>query len=286
MDHRNDVCRTAEAPSSHPNINTTDTDTNGVENEYDASCSVNHAAPSGLGQLQSSFVQQPPPSSSQPSSVNPNYRREAANDQGILNATIPITPCITSIDAYECRIEELGQLMQEQGRCLDELTDRSRRLSTENIMLRERLSSGIENLVSKPNHHSSYPDSVDKSPLQNITNNNPKKNSIGSAFTSDEDAKLVQKCGDQNDLLLQQSDLLAKELMDANERIAERDASIALLGKELSACLEKARTCKLQREGYFPLSFYIFIKTLCMHSYRSDKLRNGLTSNTISSHVL
>lgn len=120
-------------------------------------------------------------------------------------------------------VEELGQLLREQGRCLDELTNRSRALAAENIVLRERISSGIDNVsISKP---------CQRDPLSSITN---KKNAQGD--------DILRKFKSENEMLLQQADLLAKELNDAHVSIAERDVSITSLSQELSHLLEKART--------------------------------------------
>ena len=120
-------------------------------------------------------------------------------------------------------LEEIGHLLQEQGRCLDELTTRSNNLASENILLRERISSGIDNVSSKSSRR--------REPLSSIINN--KKRMSDDAF---------QKIKDENDMLLQQADMLAKELNDAHSSIAERDSSIASLSNELSGLLEKART--------------------------------------------
>ena len=117
-------------------------------------------------------------------------------------------------------LEEIGHLLQEQGRYLDELTTRSNNLASENILLRERISSGIDS-VSKSSR---------RQPLSSIINN---KSGGDDAF---------QKIKDENDMLLQQADMLAKELNDAHSSIAERDSSIASLSNELSGLLEKART--------------------------------------------
>lgn len=117
-------------------------------------------------------------------------------------------------------LEDIGLLLVEQARCLDEVTNRSNILAAENIDLRERISSGI--------------DSVSKSrrvPLSSIINNKNRKGSTD----------MLEKFKDENEMLLQQADLLAKELNDAHSSIAERDSSIASLSHELSGMLEKVR---------------------------------------------
>jgi hypothetical protein len=137
------------------------------------------------------------------------------------------------IDVYEDRIEELGELMAEQGRCLDEVTSRSRRLSTENNMLRERLTTSM---ASEP--VSSV--SPARSPLKSVINSTQRKRKDEN---NTKDAVLRFK--EENSLLIQQADLLANELTESNRLLAERDASLVSLGKELSSCLEKTRSRKI-----------------------------------------
>ena len=69
----------------------------------------------------------------------------------------------STIDAYENRMEELGQLLSEQGAALDEMNISSRRLSTENQMLRERLSQGMVAATPTP-----APYTPNRSQLKNI----------------------------------------------------------------------------------------------------------------------
>lgn len=145
----------------------------------------------------------------------------------------------TTVDVYEDRIDELGQLMAEQGRCLDELTTRSRRLSSENNMLRERLSSAASGVVvkqSSPRGSFSLPA---RSPLKHIIRNS-QRSSNDDATTK----QVVKKLNDENSLLIQQAELLANELTDANSQLAERDKSLASLETKLSSSLEKARSCE------------------------------------------
>ena len=89
-------------------------------------------------------------------------------------------------------------------------------------MLRERISSGIDN-VSKSSRR--------RDPLSSILNNKNRKGN----------SDMLQKYKDENEMLLQQADLLAKELNDAHASIAERDNSLGSLSHELSGMLEKAR---------------------------------------------
>eukprot|EP00956_Cyclotella_meneghiniana_P045502 scaffold371945_cov113-Cyclotella_meneghiniana.AAC.1 len=130
------------------------------------------------------------------------------------------------IDAYELRIEELGQLMVEQGRQLDEMSDRSKQLASENIMLREKVSSGLmlENL---------QPRNETKSPLKSIINQRK--------VSANDQAKLAQKYKDENSLLQQQSELLVQELEHANNQISNLDLTVASLEKEIKTNWEQCQ---------------------------------------------
>lgn len=170
------------------------------------------------------------------------------NSHGGIHGSDAVSPYATTIDMYEDRIDELGQMMAEQGRCLDELTARSRRLSSENNILRERLvssSSSTSNAVAakqSPRGGSlSLPASM--SPLKHIIrNSSSQRSSADEAITTNK--RVVQKLNDDNLLLIQQAELLANELMEANRQLAERDESLASLGTKLSSSLERARSCK------------------------------------------
>ncbi len=194
-----------------------------------------------------------------PSSENPN----SSNNHTMFSSEIPTNsnPHDSDdavIENYEQRIEELGQMMLEQGRCLDELTAQSSRLSSENVLLRERLSAGVESFLTRVNGDRSEGKGENEAPgcessltsrnLKNImTFHNQSKSSIGSSriFRNDEDeSNVVNKYKDKIDLLTQQSELLAKELASANEHIADRDERVVSLGNDLSACLKKARKCE------------------------------------------
>jgi chromosome segregation ATPase len=171
----------------------------------------------------------------------PKSRRKPSSDNVPVSSeaeTAPPPPSPSS-DVNETRIEELGELMEIQGHYLDELSNQSRRLSSENAMLREKLSQGIENLATKPKRSNSPTKSV----LRSIVLNHQKKN-LPPATLKEEHEKVVQTFRDENELLLQQSDLLAKELASANDQIAVMDESIVTLGNELESCLQKARVCK------------------------------------------
>ena len=170
------------------------------------------------------------------------------NSHGDIHGSDAVSPYATTIDMYEDRIDELGQMMAEQGRCLDELTARSRRLSSENNILRERLlssSSSTSNAVAakqSPRGGSfSLPTSM--SPLKHIIrNSSSQRSSADEAITTNK--RVVQKLNDDNLLLIQQAELLANELTEANRQLAERDEGLASLGTKLSSSLEKARSCK------------------------------------------
>ncbi|KAL9186531.1 hypothetical protein ACHAXT_005769 [Thalassiosira profunda] len=157
----------------------------------------------------------------------------ATNDNGLANASSRPTTAAdahaAAIDVYEGRIDELGALLSEQGRCLDELTNRSNRLSTENAILRDKV---LKERTEKP------APSPRRYPLKSVINQTRK---------TEEQAQLVRKLKDENSLLHQQADLLAAESAEANKLIAERDASVATLGKELSSCVEKARSLMAEK---------------------------------------
>ena len=121
------------------------------------------------------------------------------------------------------RIEEMGELMSEQGRCLDEVTEQARRLSTENSMLRERLSTSM--VVSKP-------PPTRKRDEKSVTNDT------------------AHKIKEENSLLSQQADLLSNELLESNRLLAERDTNLATLRNEFSSCLEKARSLMLEKKAW------------------------------------
>ena len=136
------------------------------------------------------------------------------------------------IDAYELRIVELGGLMVEQGRQLDEKTERCNLLASENNTLREKVSSGLrlENLKS-------HNDSLQiKSPLKSIINQRK--------VSADEQARIMQKYKDENSLLQQQAELLVKELEHANGRLSDQDLTVASLEKELKTHLEHFCKCE------------------------------------------
>ena len=105
-------------------------------------------------------------------------------------------------------------------------------------MLRERLSK-----------QAPAPSSLKRMPLKGIAS------VVNSQKSQDEQTKLVQKLKGDNALLSEQADLLATELSGANKLVADRDAAIASLGKELSSCIEKARSRELfihiSKRGYY-----------------------------------
>ncbi|KAK1739265.1 hypothetical protein QTG54_009808 [Skeletonema marinoi] len=167
-------------------------------------------------------------------------------------------PCI---DDEASHVFQLGRLIQEQGRCLDELTNRSNSLATENIVLRERISSGIDR-VSKSSRR--------REPLSSIINT--KKRMQGD--------DMLQKFKDENEMLLQQADLLAKELNDAHSSIAERDSSITSMSHELSGLLEKARTLTVEKKSWKAdmLDKAAEIESLQTHEKQSNSLRSELSA--------
>ena len=162
------------------------------------------------------------------------------------------------IDVYEDRIEELGELMAEQGRCLDEVTNRSRRLSNENNMLREKLSNSM---ASKPGSSASPA----MSPLKNVINIAHRRGKDENTIRGD-----VMRFKEENSLLIQQADLLTNELTESNGLIACRDASLASLGKELSKCLEKARSRKIRDQIFRSIPDFS-LTIICSRSVMMEK---------------
>ena len=139
------------------------------------------------------------------------------------------------VAGYERQIQDLGQLLSQQGRALDEHNNRSRRLSDENSILRDRLASTA---AAKP-LQSSPPPPPRTTQLKNIINVRSSSNKDDANMK-----QLIQRKKEETDLLIQQSELLANELADANKCLAERDETIGNLGKDLSTCLDKARSCE------------------------------------------
>lgn len=160
-------------------------------------------------------------------------------------------------------LEDLGFLLQEQGRCLDELTNRSRGLSAENILLRERISSGIDSVVTKSSQRDS---------LLSMMMSGGKKRVEGD--------DILKKFKEENEMLLQQADLLANELNMANASIAERDTSIASLGRELLGLVEKTRRLMVEKKAWKAdtLEKVVEIESLQIREKQSNSLRCELSA--------
>ena len=110
---------------------------------------------------------------------------------------------------------QIGELLEEQGRCLDEANANLDTVTKENAVLRERLSCA----VSSSSKQSRFP-------LRNTTNRQPDRSKL-----------LVE----ENRLLTEQATILSTELRDANRALAEREKNMASLGKSLAVCVEKSR---------------------------------------------
>eukprot|EP01082_Thalassiosira_pseudonana_P002209 g2084.t1 g2084 contig11:688919-690073(+) len=207
----------------------------------------------------------------------PKSRRKPSSDNVPVSSEAEMAPPppSPSSDVNETRIEELGELMEIQGHYLDELSNQSRRLSSENAMLREKLSQGIENLATKPKRSNSPTKSV----LRSIVLNHQKKN-LPPATLKEEHEKVVQTFRDENELLLQQSDLLAKELASANDQIAVMDESIVTLGNELESCLQKARVLTLEKNA---LRNEVKLKNNEIESLKSDVRKMNTMRSDLSS---
>ena len=111
--------------------------------------------------------------------------------------------------AYDSRIHDLGTYMEQQGEYLDAVTERSARILKENEDLRNKFLSKIE----KSAIESDLPTSR-----------------IDQKETRPEECNSVVK---EKELLRQQSELLAKELHEANKIIASRDKDAVELNKQI-----------------------------------------------------
>ena len=139
----------------------------------------------------------------------------------------------STTNVYEDRIDELCELMREQGRYLEEVTSRSQILSTENSKFRERLTS----MSSKP-EPSTSPARARASIINAINSTYKRRRGENKAYEA------ILRFKEENSLLMQQAELLTNELTESNRLIAERDEGLAVIGKELSSCLEEARSRK------------------------------------------
>ena len=110
--------------------------------------------------------------------------------------------------AYDLRIHDLGTYMEQQGAYLDAVTERSAQLLKENEELRSRLMSKFENTVEQSNALS--PDNA----------NGPSSKKFSTLL-------------EENELLRNQSDLLVKELQEANKTIVTRDKSIEEMNEQM-----------------------------------------------------
>jgi hypothetical protein len=114
--------------------------------------------------------------------------------------------------AYDSRIHDLGTYMEQQGAYLDAVTERSARVLKENEALRSKFMSKIE-----------------KTPIRSdLPTGNPKEP------RSEEHRSVVE----ENELLRQQSELLAKELHEANKIIATRDKDVMELNTQIKSKFE------------------------------------------------
>lgn len=112
---------------------------------------------------------------------------------------------------------DTGELLEAQGRCLDEANANLHTVQKENSVLRDRLSCAISSSSSQS-----------RLPLRNMTNHTCR----------DQQSKLLVE---ENRLLNEQAAILSAELRDANRSLVEKDSNIASLGKSLAACIEKSR---------------------------------------------
>ena len=126
-----------------------------------------------------------------------------------------------SISAAACSppfpsdFDEIGELLETQGRCLDEANANLHTVQKENAVLRDRLSGAVSSSSSS------------RFPLRNMTNHK-----------SDRQSKALVE---ENRLLTEQAAILSSELCDANRALADREANMASLGKSLAVCIEKSK---------------------------------------------
>ena len=158
---------------------------------------------------------------------NSNTSEESV--RALLDEGLELPPDVSTVSpifaSYDMRIEELGNLIEQQGSYLDTLTERSQELLSENEALRKRAARDIEKL-SRQRSSDRIQDSLVK------TNS-------GDALTAvDKNSKQWNDLTEENDLLCEQAELLAKELERANQTISSRDKNIEQLNKQVKTKLD------------------------------------------------
>ena len=119
--------------------------------------------------------------------------------------------------------QEIEHFVEQQGNLLDVLTEKSRQLISENSDLRKRIEQNITKI----------PLSAQKGELTTKDIVHTHQIDENEDYTSQ-----IEKIQEENDLLYQQSSLLAKELDNANQSISQRDKSLIDLNNELNRKLQ------------------------------------------------
>ena len=125
--------------------------------------------------------------------------------------------------SFPSDFDEIGELLETQGRCLDEANANLHTVQKENAVLRDRLSGAVSSSSSS------------RFPLRNMTNHK-----------SDRQSKALVE---ENRLLTEQAAILSSELCDANRALADREANMASLGKSLAVCIEKRKASLAEKSS-------------------------------------
>ena len=127
--------------------------------------------------------------------------------------------------SFPSDFDEIGELLETQGRCLDEANANLHTVQKENAVLRDRLSGAVSSSSSAQNRF----------PLRNLTNHK-----------SDRQSKALVE---ENRLLTEQAAILSSELCHANRALADREANMASLGKSLAVCIEKRKASLAEKSS-------------------------------------
>ena len=131
--------------------------------------------------------------------------------------------------AYDMRVDELGQLMEQQGGHLDALIQRVEHLLADNQNLHNQISQGIHDLIEKD-----LPTNISRE------RGMEKQNDIV------ESEKKLRKIAEEKALLIQQCSLLKSELNCADKDITSRDRTLASLGHNIYDQVNGANQLRLK----------------------------------------
>ncbi len=152
-----------------------------------------------------------------------NRRSSILSDRGEALSEIDLAGVSKYCNADGQNNQEIEHFVEQQGNLLDVLTERSRQLISENSELRKRIEQNITKL----------PLSVQKGEA-----NSKDKVHMHQIDKNEDVTSQIEKIQEENDLLYQQSSLLAKELDNANQSISHRDKSLNDLNNELNRKLQ------------------------------------------------